>query len=91
MVFEMAPYQPSSSARTANLKKELPSGYTSVSDILSETVPAGRLVSVIGLVKDYRTPHATNGSGKFGDAELYPDGSDNDKTTNVLSPYTINR
>lgn len=87
----MAPYQPSSSARTANLEGELPSRYKSVGDILAETVPAGHLVYVIGLVKDYRSPRATNGSGKFGDAELYPDGSDNDKTTNVLSPSSTNQ
>ncbi|KAI8625319.1 hypothetical protein F5Y19DRAFT_267441 [Xylariaceae sp. FL1651] len=58
----MAPYQPSSSARNANRKKELPSGYTSIDDLLAEKVPVGKLVNVIGLVKDYQMPIQTKGS-----------------------------
>ncbi|KAI0196543.1 hypothetical protein EV127DRAFT_356455 [Xylaria flabelliformis] len=57
----MAPYPSSSSARLASRKKDLPSGYTSIDGILAGTVPVGRLVNVMGLVKDYQVPIATNG------------------------------
>ncbi|KAI0458009.1 hypothetical protein F5B21DRAFT_462564 [Xylaria acuta] len=57
----MAPYLSSSSARLASRKKELPSGYTSIDDILAGKVPLGRLVNVMGLVKDYQVPIPTNG------------------------------
>ncbi|KAI0434527.1 hypothetical protein F5Y09DRAFT_295718 [Xylaria sp. FL1042] len=57
----MGPYQPSSSGRFVSRQKALPSGYTSVGDILAETELVGRLVNVMGLVKDYQVPIATNG------------------------------
>ncbi|KAI3325033.1 hypothetical protein HD806DRAFT_463729 [Xylariaceae sp. AK1471] len=58
----MAPYQPSSSARFANRKRELPSGYTSIENIIAETVAVGRFVNVMGLVKDFQVPIPTNGT-----------------------------
>ncbi|KAI0550763.1 hypothetical protein F4679DRAFT_191691 [Xylaria curta] len=57
----MAPYLSSSSARLASRKKDLPSGYTSIDGILAESVPVGKLVNVMGLVKDYQVPIPTNG------------------------------
>ncbi|KAJ2988758.1 hypothetical protein NUW58_g3810 [Xylaria curta] len=58
----MDPYQPSNSARFASRKRELPSGYASIGDVLAGTVPLGRLVNIMGLVKDYQVPIRTNGS-----------------------------
>ncbi|KAI0969820.1 hypothetical protein F4678DRAFT_438282 [Xylaria arbuscula] len=58
----MPPYQPSSSGKFVSRTKELPPGYTSIQHILDETVPVGRLVSVMGLVKDYQVPIATSGT-----------------------------
>ncbi|KAJ8129529.1 hypothetical protein O1611_g4102 [Lasiodiplodia mahajangana] len=58
----MAPYQPSSSAGYAGRKRELPSGYASVQEILAQIVAVGKLVNVIGLVKDYQAPIPTKGS-----------------------------
>ncbi|KAI0531927.1 hypothetical protein GGR58DRAFT_491939 [Xylaria digitata] len=58
----MTPYQPSSSARFATAMRELPSGYTRIDNILAGTVPVGKLVNVMGLVKDYQVPMRTNGS-----------------------------
>ncbi|KAI1754597.1 hypothetical protein F4782DRAFT_493135 [Xylaria castorea] len=58
----MAPYPSSSSARVASRKQDLPSGYTSVDDILAGNVPIGKLVNVMGLVKDYQVPIPTNGT-----------------------------
>ncbi|KAI0490914.1 hypothetical protein F4859DRAFT_27593 [Xylaria cf. heliscus] len=58
----MAPYPSSSSARIASRKKDLPSGYTSIDSILAAKVPLGRLVNVMGLVKDYQVPIPTNGT-----------------------------
>ncbi|KAJ3567378.1 hypothetical protein NPX13_g6788 [Xylaria arbuscula] len=58
----MAPNQPSSSARFVSRNKELPSRYTSIVDILEEKIAGGRLVNVMGLVKDYQTPRSTNGT-----------------------------
>ncbi|KAI1423020.1 hypothetical protein F5Y12DRAFT_759830 [Xylaria sp. FL1777] len=57
----MDPYQPSGSGRLVSYKRELPSGYTSIEDMLAETVSVGRLVNVMGLVKDYQVPIATSG------------------------------
>ncbi|KAI1283637.1 hypothetical protein F5Y07DRAFT_350185 [Xylaria sp. FL0933] len=57
----MGPYQPSSSGRFASRQKALPSGYTSVEDILTEAGLIGRLVNVMGLVKDYQVPIPTHG------------------------------
>ncbi|RYC59325.1 hypothetical protein CHU98_g6897 [Xylaria longipes] len=57
----MAPYPSSSSARVASRKKDLPSGYTSIDDILAGKVPLGTRVNVMGLVKDYQVPIKTNG------------------------------
>ncbi|CAJ2507661.1 Uu.00g088470.m01.CDS01 [Anthostomella pinea] len=45
--------------RNASRERELPAGYTSISDVLNQCVPAGRLVSVIGLLKDHRLPIPT--------------------------------
>jgi hypothetical protein len=61
----MAPYQPSSSARLTNRKRELPSGYTCIDDILDEKVSVGKFVNVMGLVKDYQVPIPTKGAGGF--------------------------
>ncbi|KAI1503576.1 hypothetical protein F5X99DRAFT_374806 [Biscogniauxia marginata] len=61
----MAPWQPSGpSARGRNTshKRELPPGYSSIKDILDNTLPAGRLASTIGLVKDFRAPIQTRGA-----------------------------
>ncbi|KAI0400564.1 hypothetical protein F4802DRAFT_619750 [Xylaria palmicola] len=58
----MATYQPSSSAELPSPRRGLPSGYTSIRDILDGGVSTGRLVSVIGLVKDYRVPIPTKGT-----------------------------
>ncbi|KAI1310053.1 hypothetical protein F5Y03DRAFT_346684 [Xylaria venustula] len=58
----MGPYQPSSSGKFVSRTKELPSGYTSIQHILDETVPVGRLVSVMGLVTDYQVPILTSGT-----------------------------
>ncbi|GAW16972.1 hypothetical protein ANO14919_064210 [Xylariales sp. No.14919] len=58
----MAPHQPSSSAKFTSVARDLPSGYTRIDNILAETVPVGRLVNVMGLVKDYQVPIPTNGS-----------------------------
>ncbi|KAI1126076.1 hypothetical protein F5Y10DRAFT_245811, partial [Nemania abortiva] len=58
----MAPYQPSSSAGYAGRMRELPPGYTSIHDVLAQTVAPGRLVNVIGLVKDYQAPIPTKGT-----------------------------
>ncbi|KAI1138575.1 hypothetical protein F5Y05DRAFT_384486 [Hypoxylon sp. FL0543] len=55
--------QPSSSAaraRNATRQKALPSGYVSIQDILEETIPVGKHVNVVGLVKDRRVPMETN-------------------------------
>lgn len=70
---------------------ELPSGYTSINDILAQLVTPGKLVNIMGLVKDYQAPIPTKGSGEFSYMELYIDESNMDKITNVLSPFTINR
>ncbi|KAI1117203.1 hypothetical protein F5Y14DRAFT_403526 [Nemania sp. NC0429] len=72
----MAPYPPSSSARTA----QLPSGYTTVDDILTQMVPAGRLVKVVGLVKDYRAPRATGGIDFKCTVTIYDKSVENDET-----------
>ncbi|XXH00084.1 hypothetical protein Hte_006426 [Hypoxylon texense] len=55
---------PSSAARSRNLNRELelPPGYVSIRDILEHTIPVGRFVRVIGLVKDRRTPIKTGGT-----------------------------
>ncbi|KAI0023563.1 hypothetical protein F4780DRAFT_786292 [Xylariomycetidae sp. FL0641] len=52
------------STRSSARRRELPSGYTSIRDILSQSVSVGRTVSVIGLLKDHRLPIPTNGSGE---------------------------
>lgn len=41
---------------------ELPSGYTSINDILAQLVTPGKLVNIMGLVKDYQAPIPTKGS-----------------------------
>ncbi|KAI1458905.1 hypothetical protein F4805DRAFT_106459 [Annulohypoxylon moriforme] len=41
---------------------ELPSGYVKIQDVLDESLPVGRLINVIGLVKDRRAPRETGGS-----------------------------
>ncbi|KAI0884253.1 uncharacterized protein GGS22DRAFT_194816 [Annulohypoxylon maeteangense] len=41
---------------------ELPAGYVKIQDILDESIPVGRLINVIGLVKDRRSPRQTGGS-----------------------------
>ncbi|KAI0525678.1 hypothetical protein F5B22DRAFT_633734 [Xylaria bambusicola] len=58
----MAVYQPSSAGQFASRNRELPSRYTSIVDILAGRVPIGRLISVMGLVKDYQVPIPTNGN-----------------------------
>ncbi|KAI1411921.1 hypothetical protein F5Y13DRAFT_164679 [Hypoxylon sp. FL1857] len=55
----MATWQPSSSAARSSRQRPLPQGYVSIRDILEESVPVGRIVSVIGLVKDRRVPMQT--------------------------------
>lgn len=72
----MAPYAPSSSARLASRKKDLPSGYTNIEDILAEKVPLGKLVNVMGLVKDYQVPIPTTGTGELTHLEFSLDGPD---------------
>ncbi|KAI1206282.1 uncharacterized protein F4807DRAFT_439563 [Annulohypoxylon truncatum] len=58
--------QPSSAAQNQNSKRQkqpqLPSVYTKIQDVLDETIPVGKLVSVIGLVKDRRAPRETSGA-----------------------------
>jgi hypothetical protein len=60
----MDPYQPSSSARYANRRLELPSGYTCIDDIVNGDTPIGKLVNVMGLVKDFQAPVHTKGTGR---------------------------
>ncbi|KAI0377986.1 hypothetical protein F5Y04DRAFT_263230, partial [Hypomontagnella monticulosa] len=55
----MTSRQPSSSAARFPSQRSLPPNYTSIRDILDESLPVGRLVSVIGLVKDRRVPIPT--------------------------------
>ncbi|KAI0139442.1 hypothetical protein F4776DRAFT_677495 [Hypoxylon sp. NC0597] len=59
----MTTWKPSSSAarsRNSNRQRNLPSGYVSILDVLEESIPVGRFVNVIGLVKDRRAPMQTN-------------------------------
>ncbi|KAI0896036.1 hypothetical protein F4806DRAFT_466041 [Annulohypoxylon nitens] len=41
---------------------QLPPGYVTIQDILDGSISAGKFVSVIGLVKDRRSPRETNGA-----------------------------
>lgn len=62
----MSQYGPASSAvrSLAQLaEKQLPSGAVRIRDILNEEIPAGKFVTVIGLVKDMRAPMPTKGTG----------------------------
>ncbi len=43
----------------------LPPGFFPIGHLLSGKVPLGKLVNVIGLVKDYQPPAPTRGTGKF--------------------------
>lgn len=50
-------------AERADGSRQLPSGYTSIQDILAQETPATRvgcLINVIGLVKDFQVPIPTN-------------------------------
>ncbi|KAI8966165.1 hypothetical protein F5Y11DRAFT_310633 [Daldinia sp. FL1419] len=63
----MTSRQPSSSAsrsRNTNQDKapQLPSGFRAIREILEETIPAGRFINVLGLVKDRRSPIQTGGT-----------------------------
>jgi protection-of-telomeres protein 1 len=42
----------------------LPSGFISIRDILDRKRGVGNLVNVIGIIKDFRAPFQTRGSGK---------------------------
>lgn len=43
----------------------LPQGFKTVQDILEGDVPVNKMASVIGLVKDYRAPMKTSGTGSL--------------------------
>lgn len=53
----MAPYR-------NKQQNPLPSGFISIRDILNHKRGVGNLVNVIGVVKDFRTPAPTRGTGK---------------------------
>ncbi|KAI2623122.1 hypothetical protein GGR54DRAFT_596672 [Hypoxylon sp. NC1633] len=84
--------QPSSSAalsRNANRQRPLPSGYVSIRDILEGTVSIGRLVSVIGLVKDRRVPIPTNNNDWKSSLTLYDKSVEDEDvglTINIFRP-----
>ncbi|KAI1776227.1 hypothetical protein F4818DRAFT_413442 [Hypoxylon cercidicola] len=64
---------PSTMARSRNSNRELPlpSGYVSIREILEESIPVGRFVGVIGLVKDRRSPMQTGGTDWKSSITLY--------------------
>lgn len=48
----------------------LPDGFKTVQDIIEGDVPVNKLASVIGLVKDYRLPMRTGGTGSSPGSEV---------------------
>ncbi|KUI56789.1 Protection of telomeres protein 1 [Cytospora mali] len=59
----MSRYQPISSSNRRAVPKDLPlpKGFTSVTDILDDSIHHNRTVSVVGVVKDYMLPRSTAG------------------------------
>jgi hypothetical protein len=53
-----------SQSRRRLAEMERPSGVVTIRDILDEKFAVGRMVSVVGLVKDMRAPMPTRGTGK---------------------------
>ncbi|KAI0119887.1 hypothetical protein GGR51DRAFT_495490 [Nemania sp. FL0031] len=83
----MAPYQPSSSAGYAGRKRDLPPGYMSIHDILAQMAAVGKLVNVIGLVKDYQAPIPTKGSDYKCTITLYDKSTEYDLAGLALSVF----
>lgn len=62
----MARYQSANSGqRRAQDSPRFPKGCTTIRDLLDSTVASGKYVSIVGVVKDYRLPHPTKGTGEF--------------------------
>lgn len=62
----MARYQSANSGqRRAQDSPRFPKGFTTIRDLLDGAVASGRYVSIVGVVKDYRLPLPTKGTGKF--------------------------
>lgn len=61
----MSRYQSnSSSRRRAQDDLPLPWPFISISELLKDSQGEGKIVSVIGVVKDFQSPIATSGPGK---------------------------
>ncbi|KAL7625293.1 hypothetical protein AAE478_004509 [Parahypoxylon ruwenzoriense] len=71
----MIPCHQSSSATKPRInssrQRPLPSGYTSIRDVLEQSIPVNKFVSVIGLVKDRRFPMPTGGADWKSTITLY--------------------
>ncbi|KAI1075876.1 hypothetical protein F5B20DRAFT_558244 [Whalleya microplaca] len=86
----MSPWQSSASAaqsRTANRQRPLPSGFMSIRDVLDKTIPVNRFTSVIGLVKDRRTPIPTNGTDWKSSLTIYDKSTEEEGTGLVVSIF----
>ncbi|KAI1438721.1 hypothetical protein GGR50DRAFT_637487 [Xylaria sp. CBS 124048] len=68
-------------------KRHLPSGYTSIEDIIAGRLPVGRLVSLIGLVKDHQAPIPTKGDDYKCTYTVYDDSTEDGQTGLVLSMF----
>ncbi|KAI1827925.1 hypothetical protein F4861DRAFT_491678 [Xylaria intraflava] len=68
-------------------KRQLPSGYLSIDDILAEKVPMGRLVSVIGLVKDHQAPIPTKGNDYKCAYTIYDDSVEDNQVDLTFSMF----
>ncbi|KAJ4388595.1 hypothetical protein N0V93_006053 [Gnomoniopsis smithogilvyi] len=59
----MARFQPANSGqRRAQDNPRFPKSWTTIRDLLDGTVPSGKYVSIVGVVKDYRLPLPTKGT-----------------------------
>lgn len=67
----MARYQSANSGqRRAQDSPRFPKGFITIRDLLDSKIVSGKYVSIVGVVKDYRLPLPTKGSGKSTNATL---------------------
>ncbi|OTA99635.1 hypothetical protein M426DRAFT_324951 [Hypoxylon sp. CI-4A] len=88
----MIPSKASGSALSKNankLHKSPPPGYVNIRDILEESIPPGRFVSVVGLVKDRRSPRETSGTDWKSTLTLFDKSIENEPERGL--PLTIFR
>ncbi|KAI2623455.1 hypothetical protein GGS21DRAFT_494297 [Xylaria nigripes] len=70
--------------------RPLPSGYKTIDDVLAGKITTGRLVSLIGLVKDHQTPIPTKGNDYKCTYTIYDNSVTTDQVGLVLSIFGQN-